>query len=1553
MFDTEQSRIMTSALFAMLNKIPEMVFVKNTDLIYMGASQSFAELVGKKSPEELIGKTDFELFSDPDLATRYVEDDRRLLESRESLIGYIEPTQGPGGERRYCQTSKHLFFDGGKVVGLYGLTRDITREYEAKLNYERELQALLTLPSDALGAVLFDVTNWRIVDTRTKDSCRQMFAKYSSIEELLQNAADCVAEDEQARGFYETFTPASLHALFQEGTRRTSREYLRKTQDGNTLWVHEDLYLLNDPLNGTFCAMLILLDIDSRKRAELALLQAAERDALTGLYNRKTTMEHISRFLQEEGASSCHLLFMIDVDNFKLINDTFGHQAGDEVLISISASIRQLFRDTDIVGRVGGDEFFALMKFADNPQIAINRAQSLVEALQFVFTDHGIKVELSGSVGISRYSNGDKTLETLYAEADAALYRAKQAGKNRFAFARSTSNEFSDHTTENQASSMAVHLQTLLENMDGIMFQTELDDNNEVRIVYSSQAPLAAAPYESCAIGTSIWESVVPEDLPPLKKAICDASLSCSVLDHIYRVNNSHGQTEWRHVRGTPLPDRGDGIPRMIHVSNDITAQKQTEESLREKDRIIDFAMRNTDVNLWFLDLATGDCVLSENCQRVHELPGVEVLHHFPDSLLDTGFFRPDCMEPVRNAYRELREKGTDFSLDTWVRRLDGSGWWCERIILSAMAGEDGKARHAVGIGRDMTAEKQMEEKYEAFQTYRRLAEKNTMISLRLNLTTNWCGDCVTDNPVVQKMYIPDTVDGFFDDSALHIPTEEEVARGRSIFSREHLLRAFSKGQTSVSAEYRYRIQAGRLLWLRTTVDMMKNPSTGDVEALLYSFDVDYEKNMQFVVDKLLSTDYEFLGLIDATTGYLMVFGAGEDTDGIARNGSFYDTEMPRVFRELILDEYYEEGVRTMERGYVIHELENGEPYVCSFPVRNCGRVNAGRKQWKFIYLDDSKTQILLTRSDITDVFTAERDALTGLYNRQAFYRHVREVLDDNRSQKFVLVRYDIDRFKAYNDMYGTQAGDKLLAVLGRAIRQNHWPELSVFGRIEADHFCALLPVSEFDAETWGETHLKWLGGITQNYRLTSSVGVYEITSHEVDVSLMCDRALLALRTVKDNYASKVAWYDEGLRKQLVKEQALVEEMEQALWEEQFILYFQPQINYETGALVGAEALVRWQHPKRGLIFPDEFIPLFEKNGFILKLDTYVWERSCRYLRRWLDMIGTITPFSVSVNISRYDIYDTELCRKLMALVEKYQIPPALLKLEITESAYMENPEQLLDTVRELQKLGFIVEMDDFGAGYSSLNTLKDVPVDILKLDVRFLSHGEDDERGGLILSSVVRMARWLKLPVIAEGVEDAAQAEYLKSLSCFFMQGYHFGKPMPAEDFEALLLRSKTDSIRQEHSFDLSGSADLWDPQAQSSLVFNYLAGGAAILEFDGTTAEILRANDKFYQELQTTREDYLDKQRHTLSRFDEAARAVYLAMLEEAVRTGREAECEVQSLPHEPGAPAFWTHNRVRLLAKNRKHSLLYLTVENLTGRGSRNEKSTSAPEEHTDNL
>ncbi|MEG1844792.1 MAG: EAL domain-containing protein [Clostridia bacterium] len=561
----------------------------------------------------------------------------------------------------------------------------------------------------------------------------------------------------------------------------------------------------------------------------------------------------------------------------------------------------------------------------------------------------------------------------------------------------------------------------------------------------------------------------------------------------------------------------------------------------------------------------------------------------------------------------------------------------------------------------------------------------------------------------------------------------------------------------------------------------------------------------------------------------------------------------------------------------------------------------------------------------------ADYDELTGLYGRRAFYRIVRETLDAHPDTRYVMVRGDINRFKAFNDAFGTAAGDKLLGDLG-AFFSASAPASTVTCRMQADHFVSLWEEDNFHLNDLMAKIDQWFAAYPVAFEFSFCVGIYEIDDPTSDVALMCDKPLLALYTVKHQYGNKYAYYDAPLREKLALEQVIVSGMRAALESEQFVVYFQPQYSYLSGRIVGAEALVRWNHPQRGMIAPDVFIPVFEENGFITTMDHYVWEVACRYLRKWLDS-GTTRVVPVSVNISRHDIYDANLCAYLESLMARYRLPVSLFQLEITESAYVENPQQLLEMVRQLKKAGFVIEMDDFGSGYSSLNTLKDVPVDVLKLDLKFL-HGEDNARGGNILSSVVRMARWLELPIIAEGVETHKQAEFLKTIGCEYMQGYYFARPMPAPEFEKFLLDTQLGTLSSSKMTSaLIDIGEFWNPDSQITLIFNSFVGGAGILEYDGERLEALRLNDNFLDVVRMTRSEYEPFRTNVLKRFPEEDQAHIVEALHFAIKTGREAECEVHTRPTAKHRTGLYDRIRMRLIGQMTDSYLFYALIEDVT--------------------
>ena len=419
--------------------------------------------------------------------------------------------------------------------------------------------------------------------------------------------------------------------------------------------------------------------------------------------------------------------------------------------------------------------------------------------------------------------------------------------------------------------------------------------------------------------------------------------------------------------------------------------------------------------------------------------------------------------------------------------------------------------------------------------------------------------------------------------------------------------------------------------------------------------------------------------------------------------------------------------------------------------------------------------------------YLAEYDTVTGIYNKQMFFEMTHDMLLAHPQKRFIFIRFDIEKFKLINSYFGSAAGDHVLRQIAQLFRQYAALQpMMTYGYIYADVFCICMPfLSREEVSAWLALARDQVQALFEGIQISSRFGLYVITDPKMSVDRMYDNAILASEYCKGNYMHNYAFYEESMRAALERESELTGQMVQALEGGQFIVYYQPRYTVDTQRPAGAEALVRWQHPDQGIIPPDEFIPLFERNGFIAQLDSYVWEQACMMLRRRMDAGKPVSP--ISVNVSRVDLFTTDLIERVRQLVKAYQIPSELFNLEITESAYSDNPHAMQGIVRQLQELGFVIMMDDFGSGYSSLNILKDLPVDVLKIDMRFLP-SRPNERAEVILESVVEMAKKLRMSVIVEGVETALQAEYLRKIGCDYIQGYYCGRPMPQDAYERLL---------------------------------------------------------------------------------------------------------------------------------------------------------------------
>lgn len=420
-------------------------------------------------------------------------------------------------------------------------------------------------------------------------------------------------------------------------------------------------------------------------------------------------------------------------------------------------------------------------------------------------------------------------------------------------------------------------------------------------------------------------------------------------------------------------------------------------------------------------------------------------------------------------------------------------------------------------------------------------------------------------------------------------------------------------------------------------------------------------------------------------------------------------------------------------------------------------------------------------------------DRLTGLYSKEFFYQLMKDALMRNPDGRYDIVCSDIENFKLVNDVFGNPMGDHLLRGIAHMYEQEI-KGLGICGRLNSDQFVCMIEHREDYRDELFQKAVEKVNLLLDGGTIVMKWGIYSVEDRFLSAEQMCDRALLAARSIKGQYGKYFAFYDDQLRSSLLRDQAITDSMEEALEEGQFQIYLQPKYRIADGSLSGAEALVRWEHPEWGIQSPGNFIPLFEKNGFITKMDQYVWEKTCQVLREWEDK--GYPPIPVSVNVSRADIFNSDLSDILQKTVKKYRLHPSRLHLEITESAYTETPSQIIDTVAQLRETGFVIEMDDFGSGYSSLNMLNNLPIDILKLDMQFIQSETAKPVSQGILKFIINLARWMHLSVVAEGVETKEQLSRLEEIGCDYVQGYYFAKPMPCHEFERLLAKNTASSL-------------------------------------------------------------------------------------------------------------------------------------------------------------
>lgn len=441
--------------------------------------------------------------------------------------------------------------------------------------------------------------------------------------------------------------------------------------------------------------------------------------------------------------------------------------------------------------------------------------------------------------------------------------------------------------------------------------------------------------------------------------------------------------------------------------------------------------------------------------------------------------------------------------------------------------------------------------------------------------------------------------------------------------------------------------------------------------------------------------------------------------------------------------------------------------------------------------LEDSKKMIA----------SLEYDDLTGLLIRQAFLHRAEAEIRNNPNKNYGILALDFENFKSANSLYGEEKCNEFLAVVSHKLAQ-YLPN-SLIGRFGGDQF-VLLFESDKDYMNLIDSYKTEILQVSPIPNQVVKFGIYNSIDRNLLLVRCCDRAFLAIHSIKGVYGQNIAFYDDSMQQHILDEHKIVESMEAGLEQGQFLVYYQPKHESVTDKIAGAEALVRWLHPVYGFMNPGQFIPLFERNGFISKLDTYILETVCKDINRWKQQGLPLVP--VSVNISRHDYIESNCIENQLRKIDEYGIDHNLIHIEVTESMYSDDTNIIVSKVRNTQERGFLIEMDDFGAGYSSLGSLASIPLDVLKLDISFVRNLGSNK---IIIENIIKMAHRMNLVVVAEGVESEMEYKILRGLGCDLIQGFYFSKPLPVNDFESYIRRHSTAIVHKNGSNTLMEASE------------------------------------------------------------------------------------------------------------------------------------------------
>lgn len=1129
-------------------------------------------------------------------------------------------------------------------------------------------------------------------------------------------------------GFVD-FTQAFASIFSGQAFFRAEHEV--KINDDKSMWLELSAKGIKNESGDTVKIIGILRDIDKQKREQILLYDKSRIDLLSGLYNKISTQEEIVKQIERTNAGAYSALLMIDIDDFKSINDTFGHKVGDEVIQKI-ANYLSLEFSHDIIGRVGGDEFQIFMSNVFDENMINEKASKICEGIRELFVDN--KVDVTVSVGVY-YSNRRVSYDNIYQKADIALYNAKANGKDHY--------EIYGHSIERNDKKQLCVSEENHEIIDAQFFA------NVVQLLSNEDE-----------IGDKIYTalSMIAHELEVDRIIIQSIDYKAETFSLIY---------EWY----------SEGLSSLRGIIQDISLSKYAF-----------FNENPDDIKAFYAD--DNDCY-NKHQKLFFEMNGYKGIVQIPIKIKDITFACVEYITLNENRIFTTAEINAIKCITMVISNYLHTGISRKRFVSSLsklLSINDNKCESFIKINAND-------------YSYYRFILCNGRIEL------------------VERGF--DYFNSRFLSEASFIIDEEIQKEFLNKFSKESMdaLRR-TRSEDIISLEYEHETIGKRGVNKRVAVLLSEKYDIEDYYLIVnYNItdirqkELDNKQNDLDELKKILSAEYIFDNImeVDVETEKIRLLHSKQNN---ILSLLQYDEPYSKIVNYMIDEFVYEEDKESLIEMLDLNKIkkyfnESSEPIMMYVRVMRDGEI-----KWLCLNIIDvtksigKQTYIALLRSDqdynsqmdinsrlltinheleINEVLIRNKtrfDNLTGIYNIEEFTKCCQKLFVTEQEYKLALVRMDIDKFKLINDLYGYEIGDEILKHTANVIRDNIINQ-GLYGRMNSDIFCMCVRYKNID-EVIGmiDRIIAGLESYDAKYRISSYYGICVIEDRTVDVGVICDWANIALKKIKGSTLNRYAFYDNNMRMNLLDERKFESQMEYALASGQFEAYLQPQYDIRTSKINGAEALIRWNHPVEGIISPARFIPLFERNGFITKVDNFIWREACKILRRWID--DGYKPVPISVNVSRLHMFDDNLCDKIIALLNEYNLPRHLLVLEVTETVMYDDSESMNRMLNKMRNMGFQIAMDDFGSGYSSLNMLENMCLDELKIDRAFLSRASNTENGKIIVKFIISLAKQLNLKIVAEGVENEEQAAMLLEFGCYNAQGYFYSRPVPINRFES-----------------------------------------------------------------------------------------------------------------------------------------------------------------------